>query len=98
MLVSSFRAKAAGLVLAVFSWHASGQEVVVPGSRIAPHQPPGWFARMAPPVRDLEALDSFIAKEPDRGWFGKVPERTGITYFCGVEKGDEGVKWKFCDM
>lgn len=95
----SRKAKGAAVIAALFSVTSYGQEVVSPGNRASPHQPPGWFARMARNVELVPEIDSFMVGVVDRPiWHGK-PVKTGLLYPCKPEKNEQGVlKWQFCEM
>ena len=100
MHLLSRKAKAAGFVLAVFSACLSAQEMVSPGNSRTPYQPPSWFAKMAnPETVYAKEIDFYVGIESPRSSYGRPTSGSGIKYFCGLEKTqDGGIKWYFCDM
>jgi len=88
------------LGLALAGPFSIAQEIVTSGNQKAPHQPPIWFVRMANPESVYpQEIDFYFGVEEARSSFGRVTAGSGIKYFCGVKKTENGgLEWQFCDM
>lgn len=86
--------------LASVSPFSIAQQIVEPGNSLFPHQPPGWFVRMASPEREVfPVLDGFVIGTSERSQTKSTIRNSGIKYPCLRDTEGTGVKkWQFCDM
>lgn len=96
----TWKAKAAGFVLAVFSFPSISQEVIERGNQITPHALPSWWVRMAAPSSQLmPELDSFTVSESRPAYYGKPQKYQPTRIVCGATKDQQGAfQWRYCDI
>lgn len=85
----------AALTGAVFPVFAQGENTVIRGDDVRPHQPPAWFVRMASEgAHRVSPVDPHIGVYREPFPIAGVPRLVTPRYVCSYD----GSKARFCDM